>query len=109
MNISSKLKQQFDRLNIPLDARILKAIEQHHPSQVQAALNHVKQNIELIRSPRSVFLYQLPKQPIEDNLSRLPVFTAKDAVGFTLQHLKAMYPNSWEDAALHFGIPLPRS
>ncbi|HHP7229469.1 MAG TPA: hypothetical protein ACFCUY_01260 [Xenococcaceae cyanobacterium] len=50
MNISASLKQQFARLDIPLDARVLTAIEQHHPSQVQAALHHVSQNIELIRS-----------------------------------------------------------
>lgn len=106
MNISTTLKQQLDRLNIPLDTRVSTAIAQHHPSQVQAALHHVSQNIELIRSPKGVFLYQLPRQPIEENVSRLPVFTARDAVGFTLQHLKAMYPNHWQDAALHFGIPI---
>ena len=34
------------------------------------------------------------------------VYTARDFAGYTLQHLKAMYPNSWQEAAHHFGLSL---
>ena len=37
------------------------------------------------------------------------VYTARDFTGYTLQHLKAMYPRSWEEAAHHFGLTLPES
>ena len=36
--------------------------------------------------------------------STATVYTARDFGGYTLQHLKAMYPHSWQEAALHFGI-----
>ena len=42
-----------------------------------------------------------------DNQPRLKVYTASDFSGYTIQHLKAMYPNSWKEAALYFGIALP--
>ena len=61
-------------------------------------------NFELIKSPKAVFLYQLPKQQIEENQPRLPVYKASDFHGYTLQHLKAMYPTHWQNAAQHFGI-----
>jgi hypothetical protein len=61
----------------------------------------------LINSPKAIFLHQLPRQPIEENKPLLPVFTARDFPGYTLQHLKSMYPTHWQSAAQHFGIPLP--
>ena len=39
--------------------------------------------------------------------STTTVYTAKDFSGYTLQHLKAMYPNRWREAAKHFGVALP--
>lgn len=39
--------------------------------------------------------------------SNATVYTARDFPGYTLQHLKAMYPNSWSEAAHHFGVALP--
>jgi hypothetical protein len=104
--LSSHLLQRLDRLGILPDPHLLQAISHYHPSQVTAALNHVEANFELIKSPKAIFLYQLPRQPIEENRPLLPVFTAKDFPGYTLQHLKSMYPFSWQSAAQHFGIPL---
>jgi hypothetical protein len=105
-SLAPLLQQRFNSLNIPLDHIVLDAIAHFHPSQVQAALNHVEANFELINSPKAVFLYQLPRQPIEENKPLLPVFTARDFPGYTLQHLKSMCPVSWQSAAHHFGIPL---
>ena len=34
------------------------------------------------------------------------VYTAGDFPGYTLKHLKAMYPQSWKEAAQHFGVAL---
>ncbi|MEM9509843.1 MAG: hypothetical protein AAGA16_19535 [Cyanobacteria bacterium P01_E01_bin.35] len=103
-SISEAVKQRLGSLSIPLDSFVLKAIALHHSSQVTAALNHVEANFELIRSPQAVFLYQLPKQKIEENRPYLPVYTARDFPGYTLQHLKVWYPHSWRAAAVHFGI-----
>ena len=41
------------------------------------------------------------------NFSTATVYTARDFTGYTLQHLKAMYPCSWQEAAHHYGVPLP--
>lgn len=105
-SIPSHLQQRLNRLGIHPDHRLVNVIAQYHSSQVWAALNHVEANFELIKSPKAVFLYQLPKQPLEENQPLLPVYTAKDFPGFTLQHLKSMYPVNWQSAAKHFGIPL---
>lgn len=42
-----------------------------------------------------------------DNQPRLKIYTASDFPDYTLQHLQAMYPSRWKEAALHFGISLP--
>jgi hypothetical protein len=91
--LPNHLQQRLNRLGILPDQRLIQAISQYHLSQVTAALNHVEANFELIKSPKAVFLYQLPRQPIEENRPLLPVYTAKDFPGYTLQHLKSMYPN----------------
>ena len=98
------VRQRLERLDITLDRTIINAISQSHSSQVKAALDHVESNFELINSPKAVFLYQLPKQKIEDNLPLLPVYSASDFSGFTLDHMKAWYPQHWQQAAQHFGI-----
>ena len=41
--------------------------------------------------------------------STAPVYTARDFTGYTLQHLKAMYPHSLSEAAHHFGVLVPES
>jgi hypothetical protein len=104
--INPSLRQRFDALGIQINSRVLLAIQHYHPSQVTAALNHVESNFDLIRSPLAIFLFQLPKQPIEHHRSLLPVYSARDFSGFTLQHLKAMYLSHWQGAALHFGLSL---
>lgn len=98
------IKHRLNSLGIALDSSIENTIEQYHPSQVKAALDHVEANRKLIRSPKAVFLYQLPKQPIVENQSLLPVYTASDFSGFTVEHLKVWYPTHWRQAAHHFGI-----
>ena len=35
------------------------------------------------------------------------VYTAGDFSGYTLKHALAMYPQSWKEAARHFGVALP--
>jgi hypothetical protein len=100
------LQQRFSSLNIPLDHTVLHALANFHSSQVKSALNHIEANFELIRSPKAVFLYQLPKQPLDDHRPLLPVFSARNFSGFTIQHLKVWYPNHWQRAALHFGLSI---
>jgi hypothetical protein len=103
-SISSHLQQRLEHLGILPDHRIIQTISQYHPNQVSAALNHVEANFDLIKSSKAVFLYQLPRQPIEENKPLLPVYTARDFPGYTLHHLKSMYPTHWQSAAQHFGV-----
>ena len=46
----------------------------------------------------------IPVNTSNSSFSTATVYTAVDFSGYTLQHLKAMYPHSWREAALHFGI-----
>ena len=105
-SILSHIEQRLAHLGIPLDLRVRQEIAQYHSSQIMAALNHVEANYESIRCPKAVFLYQLPKQSIEKNKPLLPVYTATDFAGYTIEHMKAWYPTRWKEAALHFGISL---
>lgn len=102
--ITPTIKQRLECLGIPLDRSVKNALVQYHFSQVLTALNHVESNFELIKSPKAVFLYQLPRQPVEQNQPLLPVYTASDFPGYTLQHLKAWYPHHWRQAAQFFGL-----
>jgi hypothetical protein len=106
LKVKLSLRQRFDSLGIQINSRVFNALKLYHSSQVHSALNHVEANFELIQSPLAVFLYQLPKQPIEENKPLLPVYTARDFPGYTLHHLKSMYPTHWQSAARHFGVPL---
>ena len=105
-DVPADIEQRLSHLGIPLDNRVRGAVAFYHSSQVVAALNHVEANSESIKSPKAVFLYQLPKQPIEENKPLFPVYTAADFTGYTIEHMKAWYPTRWKDAALHFGISL---
>ena len=105
--ISPELKARLEELNIPLDARVKKASESHHISQVDGALAHIENTWESIKNPRGVFLYQLPKQPIEKRNTNIKHFTAADFGGYTIEHLKVMYPNNWQEAAIHYGLEVP--
>jgi hypothetical protein len=55
-------------LGISLDKEVMVCIKKHHISQVQKAITHIENTWEDIRNPRSVFLYQVPKQTVEKPL-----------------------------------------
>ena len=103
-NISPRLAERFNSLGININSRVLAIVDRYHDSQVNSALDRVEANFELIKSTTAVFLYQVPRQPVKENKSRLPIYSARDLTGYTLQHLKAWYPHSCPIAAQHFGI-----
>ena len=49
-------------------------------------------------------MYQIARQPIESMGTRGRVYQGSDFGSMTLDYLKFMYPNRWQDAAIHFGI-----
>ncbi len=100
--IPQDLRNKLEELEIPLDGRVRKAIASHHISQAYGAVAHVEHTWETINNPRGVFLFQISRQPVEPMGARLPVKTAQDDL--TLEYLKRMYPNTWQDAAAHFGL-----
>jgi hypothetical protein len=61
---------KLEELRIPLDNQVRSAIARHDISQAYGAAAHVENTWDTINNPRSVFLYQLPKQPIEKLGSR---------------------------------------
>ena len=90
-----------------MDEKVTKAIASYHISQVEGAIAHVENTWESIKNPRGVFLYQLPKQPIETRKKQKRYLTATDFGGYTIEHLKSMYPTNWREAAIHFGLEVP--
>ena len=68
--IPADLKEKLRELEIPLDRKVLSAIASHDISQAYGAAAHIENTWHTITKPRSVFLYQLPKQPIEKLGSR---------------------------------------
>ncbi|MDJ0617062.1 MAG: hypothetical protein QNJ63_10000 [Calothrix sp. MO_192.B10] len=100
--IPQDLRNKLEGLEIPLDGRVRKAIASHHISQAYGAVAHIERTWETINNPRGVFLFQISRQPVEPMGARLPVKTAADDL--TLEYLKRMYPNNWQDAAAHFGL-----
>jgi hypothetical protein len=103
-NIPDDLKNKLEELEIPLDSKVLKAISSHHISQAYGAAAHVEKTWETIDNPKSIFLYQLPKQPVEQLGCRAEVKTARNFGGYTIEHIKKMYPNKWREAARYFGL-----
>jgi hypothetical protein len=69
-DIPSELIEKLEELRIPLDNQVRSAIARHDISQAYGAAAHVENTWDTINNPRSVFLYQLPKQPIEKLGSR---------------------------------------
>ncbi|OKH10815.1 hypothetical protein NIES593_22715 [Hydrococcus rivularis NIES-593] len=63
--LPENLINKLEELEIPLDGTVRKAIASHHISQVYGAAAHVEKTWDTVKNPKSVFLYQLPKQPIE--------------------------------------------
>ncbi|MCT7975244.1 helix-turn-helix domain-containing protein [Laspinema olomoucense] len=84
-NLTEEVRDRLAGFRIPLDKKVVEAIEKHHISQVYAALGHIEATWETIENPRGVFLFQLPKQPIEKLGSRLPFYTAEDAPGIQVE------------------------
>ena len=68
--IPEELKEKLLELEIPLDSKVISAITSHDISQAYGACAHVENTWETITNPRGVFLFQLPKQPIEKLGSR---------------------------------------
>jgi hypothetical protein len=66
------LREKLRELDIPLDKKVLDAIARHDISQAYGAAAHVENTWDTIKNPKSVFLFQLPQQPIEKLGSRLP-------------------------------------
>lgn len=81
--ITPDIQHRLDSLGITVDSALKNTIEQYHLSQVIAAIDHVEANFELIRSPKAIFLYQLPRQPKSENQPLLPIYTASDFAGYT--------------------------
>ena len=102
--IPAELKAKLEELNIPLDAKVMKAIASHDISQVKGAIAHIENTWETIKNPRGVFLYQVSKQPIEERKKQKRYLTAADFGGYTIDHLKKMYPTNWQEAAIHFDL-----
>lgn len=84
-NLTEEVRDKLAGFRIPLDKKVVQAIEKHHISQVYAALGHIEATWETIENPRGVFLFQLPKQPIEKLGSRLPFYTAETVPGTEIE------------------------
>lgn len=80
-NLTQEVKDKLAGCQIPLDKKVVEAIEKHHISQVYAALAHVEATWETVDNPRGVFLFQLPKQPVEPLGTRFPVYSVENAPG----------------------------
>jgi hypothetical protein len=83
------------------------AVSKAHESQILGAIAHVETNWEEIRDKSAVFLYQLPKQKIEP-IGSGRIFRASD-LGYSLDDVKALYPQTWREAAPYFGLKLEES
>jgi hypothetical protein len=104
--VPDDLKEKLRELEIPLDSKVLDAIARHDILQAYGAAAHVEKTWETISNPRSVFLFQLPKQLVEKHRAsnyKPPEQVAREQ-GITIDWLKKMYPHNWEEVAKHFGI-----
>lgn len=64
-DIPEDLLKRLQEREIPLTEQIKVAIASHDISQAYGAVTWVENTWETIRDPKGVFLYQLPKQPVE--------------------------------------------
>lgn len=106
--IPADLKAKLEELSIPLDGRVRKAIASHDLSQAYGAVAHIERTWETIDNPRSVFLFQIKRQPVEPLKARGRVRQASE-FGWTLDFVKRMYPDKWQEAAQHFGVEVQAS
>ncbi|MCT7975255.1 hypothetical protein [Laspinema olomoucense] len=84
------------------DASVLRAIAAKDISQAYGAAAHVERSFETCSNPKSVFLFQLPKQPKEKLGPIQPVKTAED-FRLPIAILKKTYPGTWREAAAYHG------
>ena len=63
--IPDDLRARLEEVEIKLDDRVINAIASHHISQAYGAIAHVRRTRNSIDCPKAVFLYQLPKQSVE--------------------------------------------
>ena len=103
-SIPDDIKEKLQQINIPLDERVRGAINKYHPSQILGAIDHVRDTWETINDPKKIFLYQLPKQKVEQLGTRGKVYRASDEGGYSIERIKKMYPYNWREAAKHFGV-----
>ena len=68
--IPDDFKEKLRELNITLDPKVSEAIANHHISQAYGAAAHVENTWDSVSNPRGVFLFQLPRQPVEQLGSR---------------------------------------
>lgn len=106
--ITADLKAKLEELSIPLDGRVRKAIASHDLSQAYGAVAHIERTWETIDNPRGVFLFQIARQPVEPLGARGAVRQASE-FGWTLDFVKRMYPDKWQEAAQHFGVEVQAS
>ena len=107
--IPADIKEKLQQLNIPLNERVRRAINKYHTSQILGAINHIERTWETINDPLKIFLYQLPKQKVEQLGTRGKVYRAADEGGYCLERIKKMYPHNWREAAGHFGVVVDES
>lgn len=74
---SKEIEVQLKALKIPLDDAVRKAIATHHPSQIKGALAHIEETSDEIRSPRAIFLYQVPRQEVDKRKEPKEHYTAE--------------------------------
>lgn len=103
-SIPADIKEKLQQLNIPLDERVRGAINKYHRSQILGAIDHITNTWETINDPKKIFLYQLPKQKVEQLGTRGKVYRASDEGGYCLERIKKMYPYNCREAAKHFGV-----
>lgn len=106
-NQTTKRDEIVDKLEeagIPVQDDVMEAVRSHHRSQVLKAIAIIADRDD-ISYKKGYFLSIVGKQPIE-RLGSAKEYRASDACGYTLEHIKAMYPNSWKEAAEYFGVDL---
>lgn len=88
--------QEIILIDLPYPPQLNKAIKR---SQIYPCSLH--------RSCRGKPILKASTSASVSSFSSATIYTARDFSGYTLQHLKAMYPNRWREAASHFGLILP--
>lgn len=64
-DIPEELAERLRQCNIPISEEVLNKIKSHHISKAYGAITHVENTWETIQNPKAIFLYQLPRQPVE--------------------------------------------